>query len=80
MITDTFYILRMETEHFQWLTVGETKEECIKLLHKRWRAHMKNCNMPQSIRIDKTPIEEYYGTWTQKVKIGGAYIDDEGEE
>tara|TARA_Y100000310_G_scaffold65859_1_gene61305 strand:- start:2708 stop:2995 length:288 start_codon:yes stop_codon:yes gene_type:complete len=80
---ETFYILTMNTEHFQWMTVGKTKSECRKLLYKRWKLHMKDRNglVAKYVRddSDKTPVDEYYGAWIQKVKIGGAYLDDEDE-
>ena len=80
---ETFYILTMNTEHFQWMTVGKTKSECRKLLYKRWKLHMKDRNglVAKYVRDDpdKTPVDEYYGAWIQKVKIGGAYLYDEDE-
>ena len=74
-----FYLLEMDSEHFKWVTIGNTRQECISLLHRKWDANQKKRGGENFARTypknEDCTLEEFYGAWIRKVKVGGAYFD-----
>ena len=42
------FIGELETYHFDFLSTGYTEEECRQSMRKAWRAHCRNCGVPDN--------------------------------
>jgi len=79
MAKDVVWVAEMHTPHFQFTSVGKTKEEAEEALAKRWNQHAKVNGLHRWNEGEgqSDTIGEFYGMWNRPLKFGVGYRDDE---
>ena len=63
----------MNSEHFDFLVVEETKEKAEKLMNKKFHKHLKQ--YLTKWQQEEKPTEYYGCNFIEDVAVGGAYRD-----